>query len=49
MDVACIEPHYLVAFHTGYPLDKNDYQDVRYLCNLFKIDLPKEYRDYNDN
>jgi lincosamide nucleotidyltransferase A/C/D/E len=45
MDVVCIEPHHLVAFHTGYPLDENDYQDVRYLCNLFKIDLPKEYRD----
>lgn len=48
MEVACIEPHHLVAFHIGYPLDANDYQDVRYLCNLFKIDLPKEYRDYND-
>lgn len=47
MDVACIEPHHLVAFHTGYPLDRNDHQDVRYLCNLFKIELPKEYRDYN--
>ena len=47
MDVACIEPHHLVEFHTGYPLDTNDYQDVRYLCNLFKIELPKEYLDYN--
>ena len=46
MDVTCIEPHYLVAFHTGYPLDANDFQDVRYLCNLFKIELPKEYRNY---
>jgi len=48
MDVDCIEPHHLVAFHKGYPLDKNDYQDVRYLCNLFKIDLPQQYRDYNN-
>jgi lincosamide nucleotidyltransferase A/C/D/E len=46
MDVTCIEPHHLVAFHSGYPLDANDFQDVRYLCNLFKIELPKEYRDY---
>ncbi len=48
MDVACIEAHYLVEFHTGYPLDQNDYQDVRYLCNLFKIELPKEYHDYTN-
>ncbi|HNY83438.1 MAG TPA: hypothetical protein PKK82_01150 [Anaerolineaceae bacterium] len=43
MDVACIEPHHLVAFHTGYRVSEKDYQDVRYLCNLFKIDLPSDY------
>lgn len=41
--VKCISPEWMVDFHTGYPLDENDYQDVRLLCERFGIALPREY------
>ena len=40
--VKCITPEWLVKFHTGYPLDENDYQDVRALCQEFGLKLPAE-------
>lgn len=45
-NVACIKPEWLVDFHLGYDFDQQDYQDVSYLCNLFKLTLPPEYQDY---
>ena len=41
--VRCIAPEWLVKFHTGYPLDENDFHDVRLLCERFGIELPEEY------
>ena len=46
MNVACIHPEWLVDFHLGYDFDQQDYQDVTYICNLFKLQLPAEYREY---
>lgn len=43
ISVKCITPEWLVKFHTGYPLDKNDYRDVKALCKKFNISLPEEY------
>lgn len=39
----CIAPEWLVKFHSGYPLDENDLQDVQGLCDRFDIPLPDEY------
>jgi lincosamide nucleotidyltransferase A/C/D/E len=44
--VRCIELNWLVDFHTGYPLDENDYRDVKALCQQFGIPLPEEYRPF---
>ncbi len=41
--VRCITPGWLVKFHTGYPLDENDFHDVRLLCQRFELPLPAEY------
>lgn len=46
MNVACIHPEWQVDFHLGYPFDHQDYQDVTYICNLFKLPLPAEYQEY---
>lgn len=46
INVACIHPEWLVDFHLGYDFDHQDYQDVTYICNLFKLPLPAEYREY---
>jgi len=44
--VRCITPEWLVKFHTGYPLDENDYRDVQALCAQFGIPLPEEFRRF---
>jgi lincosamide nucleotidyltransferase A/C/D/E len=41
--VDCISPEWLVQFHTGYPLDEDDYHDVAALCARFGLELPAEY------
>jgi lincosamide nucleotidyltransferase A/C/D/E len=47
--VKCITPEWMVNFHTGYPLDEDDYHDVRLLCQRYNIDLPTEYKVFNNN
>lgn len=44
--VKCISPEWMVKFHTGYPLDENDYHDVKVLCQHFGIGLPSEYEKF---
>jgi len=44
--VKCISPEWLVKFHTGYPLDDNDYHDVKLLCQRFGIPLPLAYEAF---
>jgi lincosamide nucleotidyltransferase A/C/D/E len=44
----CVPPHILVDYHTGYPLDQNDYHDVRLLCEKFGLALPDEYQSFLD-
>ena len=44
--VRCIKADWLVDFHLGYPFDENDYNDVKFLCNLHRLDLPPEYQAY---
>lgn len=41
--VQCITPEWMVKFHTGYPLDENDYRDVKALCQRFGLEMPPEY------
>ena len=41
--VRCITLEQMVAFHSGYELDENDYHDVNALCERFGLDLPAEY------
>jgi putative acetyltransferase len=38
----------MVKFHTGYPLDKNDFLDVKALCEKFEIEMPEEHQAYWD-
>jgi lincosamide nucleotidyltransferase A/C/D/E len=44
--VRCISPEWMVKFHTGYTLDENDYRDVRALCERFKIEMPRDYDEF---
>jgi lincosamide nucleotidyltransferase A/C/D/E len=41
--VRCLTPHALVAFHTGYQLDADDWADVRVRCERFDIPIPDAY------
>lgn len=44
--VKCVTPEWMVKFHTGYPLDENDYHDVKLLCRKFGIEIPPEYDEF---
>lgn len=44
--VKCITPEWMVEFHTGYPLDEDDYHDVKLLCKKFDIEIPSEYAQF---
>lgn len=41
--VRCITPEWLVKYHTGYPLDEKDLQDVRAICMRYGIEMLDEY------
>lgn len=44
--VCCITPEWLVKFHTGYPVDGNDFHDVRLLCKKFDLPIPADYNSF---
>jgi lincosamide nucleotidyltransferase A/C/D/E len=44
--VRCVPPEWMVKFHTGYPLDKRDFLDVKALCEKFEITMPEEHQAY---
>jgi len=41
--VRCIDPAWLVKFHTGYEPDDDDWHDVRLLCERFDLSIPDAY------
>lgn len=46
--VKCISPEWMVKFHTGYKLDENDYHDVKLLCQRFGIQIPPDYKEFEE-
>ena len=44
--VKCPPPDVMVAFHTGYDADDDDYRDTKALCERFSIPMPKEYEKF---
>jgi lincosamide nucleotidyltransferase A/C/D/E len=46
--VECISPEWMVAFHTGYELDADDYRDVTALCERFGLEVPPEYDRFRE-
>ena len=44
--VRCVEPVAMVAFHTGYAVDENDWADVSRLCDRFGIPVPDDYAEF---
>ena len=44
--VRCVPADILVEYHTGYPLDENDYHDVRLLCKKFNLTIPPDYNSF---
>ena len=48
-EVACITPEWMVAFHSGYELDMDDYRDVKHLCEHFGIEMPSDFDGFAEN
>jgi lincosamide nucleotidyltransferase A/C/D/E len=44
--VHCVSPEWLVRFHTGYPVDADDWADVSRLCQRFDLPIPADYEPY---
>jgi len=47
--VRCVPPGLLMKYHTGYPLDNNDFHDVKQLSNKFGLKIPADYQKFLDN
>lgn len=47
--VRCVPPDWMVEFHTGYPLDEDDYHDVKLLCERFGIEVPDAYEEFESS
>jgi len=45
--VRCIDPAWLVKFHTSYEVDETDHHDVRRLCERFGLSLPHDYSKFS--
>ncbi len=46
--VRCVPPEWLVQFHTGYEVDRTDWQDVRLLCRKFNLEIPDIYGSFRN-
>ena len=46
--VPCVPPAILMEYHTGYPLDKNDFHDVCILSSKFGLKIPEEYGKFTE-
>ncbi len=46
--VSCISPECLIRFHTGYPVDDDDWADVSALCARFDLPIPADYQGWID-
>jgi DNA-binding FadR family transcriptional regulator len=46
--VRCISPHWLVQFHTGYPVDIDDWHDVAALCARFDLPVPPDFARFRE-
>lgn len=47
-NVGCVAPEWLVAFHTRYEPDANDWADVSALCAKFGIQVPTEFDSFRE-
>jgi lincosamide nucleotidyltransferase A/C/D/E len=44
--VRCVAPQWLVAFHTGYKVDADDWADIQALCDRFDLPVPDGYERF---
>jgi lincosamide nucleotidyltransferase A/C/D/E len=47
--VRCLTPEAQVGYHTGYPVDAEDWADVSALCERFGIPVPADYRAFRSD
>ncbi len=49
LKVSCLAPEWLVDSYTDKEINQKTLQDLKYICNLFRLPLPIEFQEYDDS
>lgn len=49
LKVSCLAPEWLVDSYTDKDINQKTLQDLKYICNLFRLPLPIEFQEYDDS
>ena len=49
LKVSCMDPEWLIDSYTDKEINQKTLQDLKYVCNLFRLPLPIEFQEYDDS
>jgi len=47
--VSCVSPEWLVDSYSAKEINQKTLQDIKYICNLYRLPLPIEFHEYDDS
>lgn len=47
--VSCVSPEWLVDSYSEKEINQKTLQDLKYICNLYRLPLPIEFQEYDDS
>ncbi len=47
--VSCVSPEWLVDSYSAKEINQKTLQDLKYICNLYRLPLPIEFQEYDDS
>lgn len=49
LKVSCMDAEWLVDSYSEKDINEKTLQDIKYVCNLFRLSLPVEFKEYDDS
>lgn len=49
LKVSCVAPEWLIDSYTEKEINEKTLQDLKYISNLFRLELPIEFKEYDDS